>query len=252
MSEDPIHRDIHENFLAAIPRVGALSARSAVERIGPWLLVATGEPGFQAGNAAATVGAATEDDLDVAIRWFEARGSRPNFRLREPHDDALVADLKSRGFEPELTEPALFLARPNPPLYQGRLRISSVESDEDIAAYGSVNWPGELRDVGVAIARTANALGFDLLLGTLDGLAVACSMAVTTGKLVGVYNVAVEEPYRRQGFGEAISWAAVEAGQRRGAKDAWLGASAMGLSLYEQMGFRRVFAYEHLVRGGGE
>ena len=252
MSENSLHQAIHENFLASIDRVGFISERSAVERIGPWLLVDTGEARFRGADSASAVFSATKEDLDTAMDWFAARGARPRFRLREPHDDHLIANLKALGFEAEESEPALHAAAVSPSPYEGSLSISAVENDQDLERYGLVNWSEELRHIGFAIARTARAKQFDLLLGCLDGAPIACSMAATTGDLVGVDDVAVQEPYRLRGFGEALTWAAVAARQRRGAKNAWLGASVMGLPLYETMGFRRQFAYHHLARSVGD
>jgi ribosomal protein S18 acetylase RimI-like enzyme len=64
-----------------------------------------------------------------------------------------------------------------------------------------------------------------------------------------VYNVSVAEPFRRRGFGEAITWAAVAAGLQRGAIDAWLGSSAMGYALYRRMGFSQQYEYVVLAPG---
>ena len=248
MAVELVAEAIHENFLAACTRVGALSERSAVARRGPWLLVDTGDPTFRVADAASALEHASEADLDVAIDWFEARDAGPRFRLREPHDDALIARLKERGFDSEYIEPALYRADVSPPPYGGPLAISSVESNAELEAFGAVNWPAQQRNIGVAIARTAREHGFDLLLGRLDRTPIATSMAVTTGSLVGLYNVAVEERFRRRGFGVAISWAAIRAGVRRGALHAWMGATEMGLPVYEKMGFRRRLAYHHLAR----
>ena len=80
--------------------------------------------------------------------------------------------------------------------------------------------------------------GSHLLLGTVNGEPVATSLALVTGATVGVYNVHVDPAYRRRGFGAAITWAAVEAGLRDNAELAWIGASPIGVRLYEQLGFR--------------
>lgn len=74
-------------------------------------------------------------------------------------------------------------------------------------------------------------------------------MAAVTGTIVGVYNVSVAELFRRRGFGEAVTWAAVAAGLDRGATDAWLGSTAMAYSLYQRMGFSQQYEYVVLAPG---
>ena len=61
--------------------------------------------------------------------------------------------------------------------------------------------------------------------------------ALTEGH-VGVYNVATLPPFRRRGFGAAVTARAVADGARAGARTAYLQSSPMGYSVYERLGFR--------------
>ena len=239
----PLHRAMHQNHLVAWERVAAVGPRSTMERVGPWLLLDTAVPEFAVASGGKVVDSARVQDLPRAIEWFERRGVSAGFLLREAEDAHLAAALEQRGFAPGRIEPALALHSPAPPAYDGPLTITEVVNDADIERYGPINWAPDVAHVGLAIARTARRLGFPLLMGTLDGRTVACSMAVVTATLVGVYNVAVDRPYRRRGFGEAISWAAITAGLSRGADIAWLGSTPMGHPLYERMGFREQYRY---------
>jgi ribosomal protein S18 acetylase RimI-like enzyme len=237
---------IHENRLIATERVGHLSERSRLERKGPWLLIDTGEPEFAAANSATPVTPVGEADLAIAIDWFAARSAAFHFVVRSTTDAALLGLLKDRGYSDSPSERALDLDSPRPPAYEGPLSIREVLTDQEIDIYGGINWPSDLRHVGVAIAHTAARLGFILLLGEVGGRPVACSMAVVSGSIVGLYNVAVTEAYRRRGFGTAITWAAVEAGVRRGATTAWLGSTELAYSMYCRMGFHLQFDYLHM------
>ena len=237
---------IHVNRLVAVERVAHINPKSRFERKGPWLLVDTGEPEFAAANSATPVTRAAASDISAAIEWFE--GSAPSFPfiVRTNADDALRAELGRLGYQPAPSERAMVLEAPRRLPYDGPLSIREVKSGLDIDIYGGVNWPPGLQHVGIAIARTAARLGFMLLLGELDGRPIACSMAVVTDAIVGIYNVGVQEPYRRRGFGAAITWAAVEAGLHAGATTAWLGASEMAYGLYRRLGFVEHFEYLHL------
>ena len=77
-------------------------------------------------------------------------------------------------------------------------------------------------------------------LGFVDGVPVATSVLVATGRTAGVYGVATIPEYRRRGYGEAMTWHAVREGIARGCEMANLQASDMGRPTYERMGFRVV------------
>lgn len=240
---DAVRRAMHANHVAAQPRVGSIGPGSVAERVGPWLVVDTARPDFTDASRATVAEPASVEDLRLAIDWFEARGMGARFQLRDDEDAHLIAELERRGYARERVETALLLRSSAPPPYPGPLAITEVSTDEQRAIYGPLGWTAETAEIGVAIARTAHRLGFTMLLGALDGEPIASSMAVVTGTMVGVYNVSVAEPFRRRGFGEAISWAAVAAGLQRGATDVWVGSSAMGYPLYRQMGFSQQYEY---------
>jgi len=87
------------------------------------------------------------------------------------------------------------------------------------------------------------AEGWTALLGEVDGVAVATSAAFVTGDVCGVYNVGTTPALRGKGYGEALTWAAVDVGRRAGCEVAVLQASEMGLPVYERMGFAVVAKY---------
>ena len=246
---DALREAMHANHVAAQLRVGSIGPQSVAARVGPWLLVDTGRPDFAAASRATVVEPASVEDLALAIEWFEARGMGARFQLRDDEDAHLIAELERRGYACERLEPALLLRSAAPPLYAGPLAITEVSTDEQLAIYGPLGWAAETAGIGVGIAHTAHRLGFTMMLGTLDGEPIASSMAAVTGAMVGVYNVSVAEPFRRRGFGEAITWAAVTAGLQRGATDAWLGSSVMAYALYQRMGFSQQYEYVVLAPG---
>jgi GNAT superfamily N-acetyltransferase len=84
-------------------------------------------------------------------------------------------------------------------------------------------------------------------LGRVRGRAVTTSLAFVTDDVAGVYNVATLPRYRRRGFGEAMTWAAVAWAKERGADVAVLQASDMGRPVYERMGFVQVVPYLQMV-----
>ena len=84
---------------------------------------------------------------------------------------------------------------PPPPDFSAGLLIREAQTPDDVEVYGRVDAPG-WQEVTIGIARTvASFPDFVMLLGELDGEAVATSMAVVTGELVGVYNVQVQPEF---------------------------------------------------------
>jgi ribosomal protein S18 acetylase RimI-like enzyme len=84
---------------------------------------------------------------------------------------------------------------------------------------------------------------FMLHVGYAEGRAVGSSETVIFEGVAGIYNVGVTPNSRRRGFGQALTWAAVETGRSRGCDVSFLEASEMGLPVYQRMGFRVVTEY---------
>ena len=78
---------------------------------------------------------------------------------------------------------------------------------------------------------------FSAFLALVDGAPAGTAASFVTGETGGVYNVATVPAQRGKGVGAAVTWAAVEAGARAGAKRSILQASAEGAPVYERMGY---------------
>jgi GNAT superfamily N-acetyltransferase len=243
---------MHANRVLALQRVALLNDAAETSELGPWFLLDAATPEMPVFSQAAVTGSsAAATDLATAERWYADRGSAFRLALRDDVDAALIEAALQAGYRTDYVEPALFLAlgeaSPGPP---AQLIVKEVSSEADLQTYGRLGWQRDgLEHIGISIARRAKELGFVMLLGLVGAEAVGSSMAVITGSLVGIYNVSVEPPYRRRGFGEAMVWAAAEAGRRRGATTSWLGSTQMSHALYQRMGFRQLYQYKLLVRG---
>jgi GNAT superfamily N-acetyltransferase len=94
--------------------------------------------------------------------------------------------------------------------------------------------------------------GLAYYLGRVDGRDVSTSTGYTLGDTVGIFNVATPPEHRGRGYGAALTAQAALAGFAGGAKLAWLGSSAMGLSVYRRLGFHEVTTYVLLTRPAAE
>lgn len=243
---------IHQNMLWADRRVAHLGPKGTAENAGSWLLI---DPGveFPLFNMAIAAGKRTdmpgEATIAFARGWFRDRGLK-QFRLvlREHADAALVDAAEGLGMT-ENGEPmpsmalSLEAVSKAPP---SDLKVTLVGDHAGLTLYSKQfsgadpAWADVVKRIGKA---AMNLHGFTLLLGTVEGKAVATSMAVVTGDTVGIYNVGVDPGFRRRGFGEAMSRAAIDVGIEAGCVRAGLQASAMGFSLYKRLGFRTVETY---------
>lgn len=74
-------------------------------------------------------------------------------------------------------------------------------------------------------------------IGYLDHTPVTSATLLLAGGCASVYNVSTPPDYRRQGFGSAITHAALQFAQARGYAHAWIMASQQGKSVYAGLGF---------------
>ena len=79
--------------------------------------------------------------------------------------------------------------------------------------------------------------------GYLGEEPVAAATLVNAHGIAGIYNVATIKRMRRRGFGAAITMHAARHGIAAGCDASALQASAMGFSVYEEMGFRQACDY---------
>jgi ribosomal protein S18 acetylase RimI-like enzyme len=126
------------------------------------------------------------------------------------------------------------------------LRIAPVDEsnvDQYVAvAARAFEAPRELIS-RLATPRLLAVRNVESYLGYLDDVPVASAVLVMAEGVAGIFNVATEEPYRRRGIGEAMTWHAISRGRQSGCRIAALQASRSGRSVYERMGFRVVSPY---------
>ena len=242
---------MHQNLLRALLRLGSLTDRAKAERVGPWLLI---DAGVDMARFNIAVAAEVIDDPITAIKlatdWFEGRAASFCVVARDPHEADMIESAKSLGFTEVEREPAMLLEPLSAPRrgYAGELTVREVTDELDIKRYAELDAPA-WHEITHGIARTVSAFpDFTMLLGELHGVAVATSMAVVTGDTVGVFNVLVREDQRGHGHGRAMTLAAIEVGRRAGCAAASLQSTALGLPLYEHLGFRTRYSYRTLMR----
>ena len=151
-------------------------------------------------------------------------------------------DLSALGFEPWRTPMMVRPAGGDPRPAPSELEIVEVDdaraSAEASALLTAFGVPEPLT-VGL-IAPSLNGEDFRVWLGRVGDRPASLAIASVSHGFVGVYAVATADAFRGHGYGEALTWKATTF---RPDLPATLQASAMGLPVYERMGFEVAGAF---------
>jgi GNAT superfamily N-acetyltransferase len=168
-------------------------------------------------------------------------------QVRDDRETLCAPVLRERGYARVDALPVMALSPiPQEPIRRGDravpgFEISEVASEADLEDYRITAFAGFGIPVQAARLFLTEAFwrmpGVRLYLGRLDGVAVATSALVSSPGVAGIYWVATHPEFRKRGFGEVVTWAAVCGGARDGLPVACLQASAMGAPVYRRMGF---------------
>jgi GNAT superfamily N-acetyltransferase len=214
--------------------------------------VASGIPAaFFNGVYATAAVADPEAVIDDAIEFMAAHEVPWLLWVREGVDDALLDAGRRRGLSDAGGPPGMVLpsigekpALPDGFEVERVVDASGIDTFRDVAARG-FEMPHEILE-RLVTPETVSDPNVVAVIGSVDGVAVSTALACVSGATVGIYNVATPEAYRRRGFGEAITWAAIEAGEGLGGDHAALQASELGAPVYRSMGFVDVGRYVQL------
>lgn len=200
------------------------------------------------GNPAALIG--------EACAYYDRRGLPFVLRIRDGVSPECERAAQAAGLPYTDTMPGMVLSpMPDPaPPAPNTLEIHRVQDEAELRGYAVVLAAGFDMPIEMGREFASPAMleqpGTELYLGYVEGEPVATSGLVCSDGVAGVVNVATLESYRRRGFGEALTWRAVEGGAAMGCDMANLQASQMGMPVYLKMGFQVVAGYKTFLRPG--
>jgi len=189
-------------------------------------------------------------DLDAVFddvrRFYGGRGAPYSVWLRAHADQDTETALRARGFELFTSMPGMaLLADPGTQCAPPDLIIRPVVDDAgradyagvSAAAYATYGAPAEHTEDVFAFVDSVCAPHIQAFLGYRGERAVAGAIVYVSHGVAGIGWVGTLPDERGHGFAEAVTWAAIREGFRRGATVASLQASPMGRPIYERMGF---------------
>ncbi len=251
---DEMGRLADENLAATWASLGR-SSGAAVGGSDDCPFVATGIPAaFFNGVYAARPVADPEGVVQEAIEFMFAHDVPWLLWVREGVDEALLdagrrAGLRDAGGPPGMVLPALPppAERSVPP--EG-FEVEVVADDAGIEIFADVAARGFEMPLEIVQRLVTGETIADpdmiAVIGSVDAVPVSVALASRSGTTIGIYNVATPAEHRRHGYGEAITWAAIDAGAERGGDHAALQASELGAPVYRSMGFVDVGRYVQL------
>jgi uncharacterized protein len=197
------------------------------------------------------------DTLFGAIQEFYVRRRRRfSIWTRAHADAALEGELRARGFTEFTTMPGMvLLGDPGTRRAPSGLEIRPTINDDGrrdylqvtAAAYATYGAPREYADDAFASLESVCAPHIQGFVGSVHGEPAAAATVYVTHGVAGIGWVGTVPEHRGHGFAEAVTWAAIREGFRRGGAFANLQASVMGRPIYERMGFSTPTEYRVLV-----
>ncbi len=156
-------------------------------------------------------------------------------------DTALQAELERRGYTLAETTRAMGMA------------IDELAPSLPGIEVGRAGWAEYLRvdDLPPGLLTRVDPEAFHVVVGYLDGEAVAAGIAYDHGGDCGVYNVGTLERARRRGIGTAVTAALVRDARARGCETASLQSTPIAEGVYAAVGFRdlgRILEYGPALR----
>lgn len=234
--------------IAAIERAAAI-AWPALETatMGEWLLSA-GEGFSRRRNSAVPLGRLPDGidrRIDEVVAWYRERGITPRFRMTPLCDDRVDAILDRRGFVIE--DPVAVMARP--------LDDPGTTDGVTVADHATEQWvDAQLEVLGIdrslvhpwlsTLAALPDPAAF--VNATVGDSTVGVGFGVVVDELLGSFELAVAEQYRRQGHATRLMSALHAFGCRRGARSGYLQVveeNRPAAALYERLGYGIVYRY---------
>lgn len=248
--------DVNDNFRTTGVRLAHHIPDGETRQFGPLIAASAGIPAAYF-NRIFVFDPPPHDDLATALAWMTERDvpflvtvAAPMLdEVEELADDLGLERNDQLNWTSDDSQPGMALTS-----------LDEIPPNESVAAISEVTDSDGIDDFVTSFATVFGAppdhveqayrpllpaAEVNLFVGRVDGHPVACGHLQRSGDVAGVYNIGLVEEFRRQGIGEAMSWAVLRAGREAGCDVGVLQSSEMAYPLYQKMGFETVVDYYH-------
>ena len=186
------------------------------------------------------LGGVAPEEVFARARAFYGRERVDSVELVAEHAAAVEVELRRRGWRVTEEEPALVMEHapatlPAPP---AELTVRRVEDEAGLEDFFAISRSGRRHVPSAEAARDPHVA---VLVGYVDGEAVATARVSGHGDVADLMGVGTRPERRRRGYGTAMTWAAVGAAREMGCSAFLLTATEMGYPVYVRMGFVPVY-----------
>lgn len=239
----------NSNYQRSLTGLAADLPEGETDYFGPLTAVASGIPS-PTYNRVFVFEPPHRDDFATAVTWV----AEHHVPFRVTTTESALADVEALADQVGLvrsndSNPGMVLrSLDDSPSNESEADIIEVTTAEELDEFVTVAATvfGMPLEVSKRVYQTAlEANGSQAFLGCVDDKPAACGLLFRSGDVAGVYSIGVAEPFRRQGIGEAMTWAVLRSGQAAGCNAGVLQSSETAVPLYERMGFETVVTYHH-------
>jgi ribosomal protein S18 acetylase RimI-like enzyme len=218
-----------------------------------WLRRENGVAAFYSGVPAPMFNGVVSERVDADVEFaaqmldeIAAAGAPYNVTVRADDHVGFVELATSRGLTRTRTIPLMVHESPSDILDDTSPEMLSIRMLAPEESDASVEICAASFSMPIEIARqmTPNDLfrlgGVRCYIGEFGERPVATAVGMTTGDVVGIFNVGTLEDARGRGFGSALTVRAIADGVAQGATWAYLQSSEAGFPIYRRLGFETV------------
>ncbi|MEM9158324.1 MAG: GNAT family N-acetyltransferase [Verrucomicrobiota bacterium] len=199
---------------------------------------------------------AVEKVIEIGEAYYEGKGLEPIFRIPSyTGNEEMDAALQGRGYGTQDLSWVMVKGRAEVGSNRGNdgVMIEVMEVDEWLELYGKLKSMGEEElETQLGIVRKIGEGGFGLA-ARLEGKAVCCGLGVVKNGFCGAFNLFTLPGARRRGWAEKLMRALEWEGSRRGAENGFylqvVADNAGAISLYEKIGYGKLYEYWYRVKG---
>ena len=246
---ETLRRRCAEAYVEAWRRFGRMT-RGSIEESGGATCIATGMPSAHFNPMFITEPPGDPDEVIRAARSFFARKGVPWNLVFIGGARGVAAPLEraaeAAGLERISVNPGMVLA-PLPAEDRGSagdLSIEIVDTPGELLVYTKVLSDGfeTPLDVLAPLNKPESLRELDVTryIGRVDGEPVVTGLRATVNRVAVIFNVVTLAPWRRRGFGAAITMRAAQDGVSEGCVASFLQSTIVGFSMYLHAGYRHI------------